>query len=135
LAGLNNQTYPQFTAIGSRQLVQVGNNNNECPVGPSYDLLTNSGGQSTVSVPSGAGNTVIKAGPGRLCRVVITTLGSGSGDVTFYDNATTNSGTVLFRFINTQALATYLPAIDMPAANGITVANVANGPVFTVSYL
>lgn len=89
--------------------------------------------RSTVSVPTGSGNTVVSPGPGRLARVLVTTAGTGSGDALIYDNATTNSGTVIGVIPATIAIGTYY-VFEMPAANGITVANVANGPVLTVGY-
>lgn len=92
---------------------------------PMFDL--------TVSVPTGAANTVIKPRSGQLRRVLITTAGTGAGQVNFYDNATTNSGTVIASVPATIAVGTFY-VFDMPAAAGITVANVANGPVMTVSF-
>lgn len=91
------------------------------------------GGTQTGTVASGAGNTVIKASGGRLCSVLITTVGSGTGNVVIYDNATTNSGTIIAQFSNTTAANTVI-VFNMPAANGITVANVASGPVLTISF-
>jgi hypothetical protein len=91
-------------------------------------------GQVSVSVPTGAGNTVVSALYGRLGRVLVTTAGTGSGGVLFYDNATTNSGTVIGYVPATVSVGTYY-TFDMPAANGITVVNVANGPVLTVSFI
>jgi hypothetical protein len=104
---------------------------------PAYDgknkLLVNSQqGGATVSVPSGAGNTVVSAAPGRLCRVLVTTASTGAA-VLIYDNATTNSGTVI-GYLAANVAAGTLTVFDMPAAAGITVANVLNGPVITVSY-
>lgn len=91
------------------------------------------GGSATGTVASAAANTVIKASPGRLCRVLVTTAGSGTGNVLIYDNATTNSGTVIGMVPATIAIGTFY-TFDMPAAAGITVQNVASGPVLTVSY-
>jgi hypothetical protein len=87
----------------------------------------------TASVPTGAGNTVVSARPGCLLRVLVTTAGAGAGNVLIYDNATTNSGTVIGIVPSTIAIGTFYTFV-MPAANGITVANVASGPVLTVSY-
>jgi hypothetical protein len=91
-------------------------------------------GALTATVAAGAGNTVVSANGGRLCRVLVTTAGTGAGNVPIYDNATTNSGTIIGQIPATIAVNTYY-TFDMPAANGITVANVANGPALTVSYL
>jgi hypothetical protein len=92
---------------------------------------------ATVSVPSGAANTVIKGTPGRLIRVVITTAGTTT-DATLYDNATTNSGVVLGVIPGTTTDATAVKGkvytFELPAAAGIVAANTASGPVFTVGY-
>jgi hypothetical protein len=66
--------------------------------------------------------------------VLVTTAGTGTGNVLFYDNATTNSGTVVGVVPATIAIGTYY-TFDMPVANGVVVQNVANGPVLTVSVL
>lgn len=87
----------------------------------------------TVSVPTGAANTVVKSASGYLNRVLVTTAGTGSGDVFIYDNSSTNSGTIIGVIPATIAIGTeYI--FNFPVANGITVANVASGPVLTVSY-
>lgn len=90
-------------------------------------------GLYTGSVATGAANTVVSAYPGMLCRVLVTTAGTGAGSVLIYDNATTNSGTVIGVIPATIAIGTYYTFL-MPAVNGITAVNVANGPVLTISY-
>jgi hypothetical protein len=96
--------------------------------------LVSVGGNATLSVPTGAANTVITASVSRLCRIVVTTAGTGAGNVQFFDNATTNSGTVLFALPATVAVAQFYD-VQMPAVNGIVCQNVVNGPVLTVSFL
>lgn len=88
---------------------------------------------TTTSVPTGSGNTVVSANMGRLTSVLVTTAGTGSGSVLIYDNATTNSGTVIGVIPATVTIGTYY-VFEMPAVLGITVANVANGPVLTVAW-
>ncbi len=88
---------------------------------------------STTSVPSGAANTVITPNPGRLTQVLVTTAGTGSGNVLIYDNATTNSGVVVGVIPATIAVGT-IYQFEMPLANGATAQNVANGPVLTVAW-
>lgn len=106
---------------------------NVAGVGAGGDLHATGGGAATAAVPTGAGNTVVKASAGRLCRVLVTTAGTGAGSVLIYDNASTNSGTVIGVIPATVAVGTYY-TFDLPAANGITAENVASGPVLTVSY-
>lgn len=86
----------------------------------------------TVNVPAGAGNTVVRKASSTLRRVLVTTAGAGTGNVLIYDNATTASGTVIGVVPATVTVGTYY-VFDMPAALGIVVANVASGPVLTVS--
>jgi len=94
-------------------------------------LQTSAGGTATATVPSGVGNTVIKNTAGRLCRIVVTT--GGTGAVTFYDNASTNSGTVLFIVPGSAATgATY--DVQMPAVNGIVAAGSTSSSALTVSF-
>jgi hypothetical protein len=87
----------------------------------------------TVSVPTGAANTVVKARAGRLRNVLVTTAGTGAGQVNFYDNATTNSGTIVGAIPATVSIGTWY-TFQMPVGAGIVCANVANGPVLTVSF-
>jgi hypothetical protein len=98
------------------------------------EQLVSYGGQGTVSVPTGAANTVIKGSTGRLCRAVVTTTGTGAGNVQFFDNATTNSGTVVAA-IPANAAAGQSFDFHMPCVNGIVAQNVLNGPVITVSFI
>ena len=119
-------SYSQGVAIenaGIKATVDTGNS-----------LRVSSGGGATGTVPATtAGNTVIKATPGRVCRVLATTTGTGTGTVNIYDNATTNSGTIIGQ-IAANAAAGTLVDIQMPAAAGITVAQVTNGPALTIAY-
>jgi hypothetical protein len=98
--------------------------------------ITTTGGTTTAAVASGtSSNTVIKATPGRLARVLVTGLaGTTTGTTSIFDNATTNSGTVLAILANNTAVGTVL-TFDMPAANGITVGGNANAPAVTISFL
>jgi hypothetical protein len=86
----------------------------------------------TKAVATGAANTVVSAVPGRLRRVLVTSAGTGTGNVIFYDHATTNSGTIIGQIPATVAVNTYYE-FEMPAAAGIVCQNVANGPALTVS--
>jgi hypothetical protein len=102
-------------------------------IGAGGEQIVSAGGSTTASVPSGAANTVVKATAGRLCKAIVTTAGTGTGSVLVYDNATTNSGTVIGVVPATIAIGTVYD-FQFPAANGITVTNVANGPVLTISF-
>lgn len=77
----------------------------------------------------------VKTSPGRLLRAVVTTLFAGtSGVLTFYDNATAASGTVLF-LIPTAAAVGTVYAIDLPAVNGIFAGNASlSAGAVTIGY-
>ena len=94
------------------------------------------GGTTTAAVASGtSSNTVVKASAGRLAKVLVTGLaGTTTGTTSIFDNATTNSGTVLAILANNTAVGTVL-TFDMPAANGITIGGGANAPAMTISYV
>ncbi len=89
-------------------------------------------GQFTGTVAVAAANTVIKPGPGRICRAVVTTAGTTA--FTVFDNATTNSGTVLFAIGTVASAVGAIFDIQMPAQAGITIQNTAAGPGLTVSF-
>lgn len=96
-----------------------------------------SGGTSTVAAAAGtSANTVVKASAGRLCRVLITAVATGTATLSIYDNAGTNSGTV----IGAIPFTTSTPAVgtvfdfEMPAISGITVGGASTNPGITVSY-
>lgn len=112
--------------------VQVDTNGNAVGVGAGGAEYTTLGGASAVAVAAAtSANTVVKASPGRLCKVLITA--TGTNPLQIFDNATTNSGTVIGAFAASPAVGTVID-FQMPAANGITVAGNAANPGFTVSY-
>ena len=60
---------------------------------------------------------VVKASPGRLCKVIVTTALSAAA-ITIYDNASAASGNVL-AVIPASATAGTIYALDIIAANGL----------------
>ena len=92
------------------------------------------GGTATVSIAANTStNTVVKASRGRLCRVLVTTAGTAT-TVSIFDNATTNSGTIIGTFPGNAPAGTVYD-FEMPAVNGITVGGLATNPAITVSFL
>lgn len=87
----------------------------------------------TAAVAAAAGTTVIKASPGRIIRVVVTTAGTATDNITLYDNASAGSGLVLGVIPGGGTVGAII-TLDMPAVNGITAVNVASGPAVTVAY-
>lgn len=93
--------------------------------------LIASSATNTTAIPSANSLIVVKASKGRLAKVVITATGTG-GPVNIYDNASAASGTILFA-VPANAAAGTIYALDVPAANGITVGiGPASSPAFTV---
>lgn len=89
--------------------------------------------KNNATVPANtASNTVIKNASGYLCTVVVTT--TGTAGISIYDNASTNSGTVLLTIPAAAAVGT-IYTLYGAAANGITAAGVTNCPGLTVFYV
>ena len=78
------------------------------------------------------GTQVVKASPGRLVKVSVTTV-TASAAVTIYDNASTNAGTPLL-VIPIAAAAGTIYDVQLPALNGITVASTGATGNITVGY-
>jgi len=90
------------------------------------------GAASTAAVAVNAGTVVVKASPGRLAKIVVTTAAS-TGVLTVYDNASAASGTVL-AVVPASTTAGTVYSLDLPAANGITVTAPASCAGVTISY-
>jgi hypothetical protein len=77
----------------------------------------------------------VKNSAGRLASVqVTTTLAGSSAAITFYDNASAASGTILL-VIPTGATAGTRYAVDLPAVNGIYVSEASlSAGAITVGY-
>jgi hypothetical protein len=97
----------------------------------SNEKIVSVGGVANVAIAVAAANTIVKAAPGRVCRLVITAAGTTA--LTIFDNASTNSGTVLFATPASTVVGTIYD-IQMPAQNGIVVQNTASGPAATLSF-
>ncbi len=76
--------------------------------------------------------TVVKASPGRLCKVLVTTA-NGPHAITIFDNASTASGTIIGVVAANASVGTVYD-LQMPAANGITIAGTTSAGTITVSY-
>ena len=87
---------------------------------------------SAVNVPAGASTTVVKAAKGILRKVVV--IAAGTVSTSLYDNASTNSGLVLFTTPATTPLGTIYD-LELPCSSGITaVGSGAGAPQLTVAY-
>jgi hypothetical protein len=89
------------------------------------------GGTATVAVAAGvATDTVVKAASGRLCRILVTAV--GTNPLSVWDNASGHTGTVIGQLAASAPIGSY--DFQLPAANGITVQGNAANPAITVSY-
>ena len=94
------------------------------------ETLVGVGGQFSAFIPSGSSTTVLKRGPGRVCKISITTAGTAA--FTVFDN-TTGSGNVIYQSPATTSVGQVID-LQGPAQIGITVANVVSGPVLAISF-
>lgn len=95
--------------------------------------LVTPGGTTTVAIAAGtSADTVVKATPGRLCKVLVTT--TGTNPMAIWDNASGHTGTIIGAFAASPTVGTVV-AFDMPAANGITVQGNAANPAVTISFI
>ena len=78
------------------------------------------------------GTQVVKAAPGRLLKVTVTTV-LATAATTIYDNASAASGTILLVIPNSTAAGTQYD-VNLPAAAGITVASGSGTGNITVGY-
>lgn len=79
---------------------------------------------------TGANSVLVATGPGILHKLVVTTLSSAS--MILYDNATTNSGTIIYSSAAVQAIGVY--DINMPFTNGLTLRKANGTAAFTAFY-
>lgn len=103
------------------------------PVSPPV-YLTDAAGWSTAgttatTVATNASDVIVKGSPGRLCRVIVTSTGTGA--TLIYDNANGHTGTVIGAVVASAAVGTFVEC-QAPAINGITVAGNANNSAITV---
>lgn len=86
-------------------------------------------GTTATSAPISASDLTIKPGPGRLCRMLVTTSGTGATQI--FDNASGHTGTIIGIVAASAAVGTLVEA-QAPALLGITVAGNANNSAITV---
>lgn len=67
----------------------------------------------------------VKAGPGRLLKVIVTTV-TATAVTTVYDNASAASGTILMTVPIAAPVGTVYD-VNLPAVNGITVGGAGTG--------
>jgi hypothetical protein len=92
----------------------------------------NAGGRASLALAAGVtANTVVKASPGRLARILVTA--SGSNALNVFDNSSSASGTQI-ALVPASASAGTIIDCQAPALNGITVQGNAANPAVTIFY-
>lgn len=100
---------------------------------PAFGVMPVATATKNAALAAGTGTTpvVIKASAGYLKSFVVTTTATAA--LSFYDNATTNSGTVLYTTASNIAAGTII-VLDMPFANGLTVSQASGSMGATIAY-
>jgi hypothetical protein len=127
-SGTANGTLELYTSDAMAGINTVALNGGTSTIG----AINNDGTSSTAIAAGTSANTVVKASGGRLASILVTTTGTNA--LTVYDNASTNSGTIL-AVIPANAAAGTFTAFKVPAANGITVAGNASNPAVSIFYV
>jgi hypothetical protein len=85
-------------------------------------------GYNATAVPAGASDTVVKASPGTLRRLIVTA--TGANPIAIWDNASGHTGTQVGALPASPALGPY--EFDVQCKNGIVVQGSATNPAVTV---
>lgn len=92
----------------------------------------NAGGRASLAIAAGtSANTVVKAGAGRLARILVTA--SGSNALNIFDNSSSPAGTQI-ALVPANAQSGTLIDCQAPALNGIVVQGNSNNPGATIFY-
>ena len=118
-------------SVHAPAVLQVVNSTLDATTGVRYGSKAVQLSSSNAPVPANAATTVIKASPGVIATIVCTVAGTAA--TTFYDNASTGSGTQLYVTKAAPAVGD-IYQINGAALNGITAVGVAGSGAFTVYY-
>lgn len=117
--------------VGGVNLVDSAGTN-KAGVDAVHCVLVASGGTATTGITAGAsGAAAVKASPGRLCRIIVTTLGTAV--LNFYDNTNAATGTIIGS-VPASAAAGTMYDVQLPGAVGIYAGGATNTPAVTVGY-
>jgi hypothetical protein len=108
------------------------NSTNDQTFGPVEltQLLVELGGSAYVPCTA-ATATVVKAAPGRLCKVIV--VATGTAAVSIYDNASAASGNILFT-VPAAAATGSIYDLHITATAGIYVGGTTNTPALNCTY-
>lgn len=104
--------------------------------GPCY--VTEGGGYTSTAAAAATGPLTYRIGSGRLARTVVTAAGT-TGNLTFYDNATSCSGNVIDVVPGATNATTvgqlgYVADPEIRFINGLTACGAAGSPAITLSW-
>jgi hypothetical protein len=109
------------------------------PLNPPYNPVDgfgfslSAGGDFLLPIAAGlTGAQIVKPSPGRLARVVLASA-NGAAAITFYDNPSAATGTVIGVIPAAAAAGAY--DFQMPARTGITFTGASTNPAMTVGYV
>jgi hypothetical protein len=120
---LNTDLYGKNTTAGDTALI----------VAPTGALIVQQA-KSNYPLAAGTGTTpvTIKNSAGYLKNFVVTTTATSA--LSFYDNASAASGTILYTTASNIAAGTII-TLDMPFANGLTVSQASGSMAATIAYI
>lgn len=95
-------------------------------------LIQSSNKNFAIAAGTGTTPAVVKAGAGYLKTIVVTTTATAA--MTFYDNATAASGTILYATTASVAAGTII-VLDMPFTNGLTASQASGSAAVTLAYI
>lgn len=104
--------------------------------GPTF--VTEGGGYTAMIAAASTSPTVLRIGPGRLARTLITAVGT-TGNVTLYDNPSACSGAILAVVPGASNASTvgqlgYVADDEVRFLNGLTVCGSTGSPAITLSW-
>ena len=102
------------------------------PGQPDQVVPQTTGGAFTATAATAVGTLVAYTGAGRLCKVVVTT--SGTGTITIRDSIVSASGTIIWASAAAFGLANAPTLIDMPFLLGLYIEGTAGSSAITISY-
>ena len=125
---------PVYDATGTQFVSPLGGSVGTGTDGTPYGSTVVQQARTNKAVAAGTGTTpvVIKASAGYLKCFVVTTTATAA--MTFYDNASAASGTVLYATSSTIAAGTII-VLDMPFVNGLTVSQASGSAAVTIAYI
>lgn len=93
---------------------------------------TDSSSSATAIAVNSGSATIVKAAPGKLCRVLVTA--AGTGPLVFYNNSSGSASGIILGYVPANASAGEVFDFAMPASVGISAPVQSGNPAVTVSF-